>query len=115
MTDGDTSHARIAAANALLDRGWGKPTQPLAGAPDEPPIGIEMSIEEQQAEARRAIEEAFAEPVRDEPIAESQPNSAATERYAIAERPEPPASPVSPPPSPVRNRRPRGASRWMGA
>jgi hypothetical protein len=86
MNNGDTSNARIAAANALLDRGWGKPTQPLAGAPDEPPIGIEMSIEEQQAEARRAIEEAFAEPVRDEPIAESlpmpPPNGEGTERYA---------------------------------
>jgi hypothetical protein len=23
--------ARVAAANALLDRGWGKPTQPIAG------------------------------------------------------------------------------------
>ena len=68
MKHGDTSHARIAAANALLDRGWGKPTQPLDGAPDVPPIGIEMSIEESRAEARRAIEEAFAEPVRDEPI-----------------------------------------------
>jgi len=26
--------ARVAAANSLLDRGWGKPTQPIAAAPD---------------------------------------------------------------------------------
>jgi hypothetical protein len=106
-------------ANGRIDRGWGKPTQPLAGAPDEPPIGIEMSIEEKRAEARRAIEEAFAEPVRDEPIAELEPmpppNAEATERHAIAERPEPPAPPVSPPPPPGRQRRPRGPSGWMGA
>jgi hypothetical protein len=31
------AHARVAAANAILDRGWGKPVQPLAtdGAPLE--------------------------------------------------------------------------------
>ncbi len=26
--------ARIAAANAILDRGWGKPTQPIENGPD---------------------------------------------------------------------------------
>jgi hypothetical protein len=30
--------ARISAATALLDRGWGKPTQPLSGDEDGPPI-----------------------------------------------------------------------------
>ena len=29
MKQGDTSNARIAAANAILDRGWGKPRQLL--------------------------------------------------------------------------------------
>jgi len=28
--------ARVAAATALLDRGWGKPTQPIAGDEDNP-------------------------------------------------------------------------------
>lgn len=30
--------ARVAAANALLDRGWGKPTQPIGGDPDAGPV-----------------------------------------------------------------------------
>jgi len=30
--------ARVAAANSLLDRGWGKPAQPLTGDEDGPPI-----------------------------------------------------------------------------
>lgn len=30
--------ARVAAAQALLDRGWGKPTQPIAGDDDAAPI-----------------------------------------------------------------------------
>lgn len=29
MTKGDTSSARISAANAILDRGWGKPQQDM--------------------------------------------------------------------------------------
>jgi len=53
--------ARVAAAVALLDRGWGRPTQPLAGDADEPPIGIEMSTEERRRRARQAIHEAFRE------------------------------------------------------
>jgi hypothetical protein len=32
--------ARVAAANALLDRGWGKPTQLIAGDEDGAPINI---------------------------------------------------------------------------
>lgn len=28
----------VAAAQALLDRGWGKPSQPLGGADDLPPL-----------------------------------------------------------------------------
>lgn len=30
--------ARVAAVNSLLDRGWGKATQPIAGDDDAPPI-----------------------------------------------------------------------------
>ena len=28
--------ARVAAANSLLDRGWGKPSQPISGDEDNP-------------------------------------------------------------------------------
>jgi len=28
--------ARIAAANSLLERGWGKPAQPISGDPENP-------------------------------------------------------------------------------
>lgn len=61
MRKGDTSHARIAAANALLDRAWGKATQPIGGDPEMPPIGL--SVEERVERAREAIAEAFAEVV----------------------------------------------------
>ena len=37
---GHSEMAQIAAANALLDRGWGRPTQPLAGDDELPGIGI---------------------------------------------------------------------------
>lgn len=37
-SDGAPPAARIAAATALLDRGWGKPTQPIAGDEDAPAI-----------------------------------------------------------------------------
>lgn len=30
--------ARVSAASALLDRGWGKPTQPISGDDDAPPV-----------------------------------------------------------------------------
>ena len=32
--------ARVAAANSLLDRGWGKATQPIAGDEESGPIAI---------------------------------------------------------------------------
>jgi len=33
--------ARVAAASALLDRGWGKPTQPISGDDEAPPLQIQ--------------------------------------------------------------------------
>jgi hypothetical protein len=36
MRNGQSEQARIAAANSLLDRGYGKPAQTLAGDPDMP-------------------------------------------------------------------------------
>ncbi len=32
--------ARVAAAKELIDRGFGKATQPISGDPDMPPIGV---------------------------------------------------------------------------
>ena len=36
---------KIAAATALLDRGYGKPTQVVAGDDDMPPIDMSMRVE----------------------------------------------------------------------
>jgi hypothetical protein len=45
MNEPDAPHAaRVSAANALLDRGWGKPAQPIAGD-DENPVNILHKIE----------------------------------------------------------------------
>ena len=38
MTTGQSEQAQLLAANSLLDRGWGKPTQAIAGDPEGPPI-----------------------------------------------------------------------------
>jgi hypothetical protein len=38
MRKGESEQAQILAANSLLDRGWGRPTQPIAGDPEGPPI-----------------------------------------------------------------------------
>jgi len=41
MNEPEAPHAaRVAAANSLLDRGWGKPTQPVSGDPDGAPLVI---------------------------------------------------------------------------
>src|ERR1700746_1847510 len=61
---GKSESARVAAAVALLDRGWGRPTQPLAGDPEEPPIGIELSAEERRRRAVEEIDRAFPERAR---------------------------------------------------
>jgi hypothetical protein len=37
-TSSKSEAARVSVANSTLDRGWGKPTQPIAGDPEEPPI-----------------------------------------------------------------------------
>lgn len=38
MENGTSEPAKVAAANALLDRGWGKPTQPISGDENAPPL-----------------------------------------------------------------------------
>lgn len=40
MTTGESAAARVAAAQAILDRGWGKPTQTVAGDSDAPAIQV---------------------------------------------------------------------------
>ena len=39
-TDGESEAAIVSACSALLDRGWGKPTQPISGDDDKPPIAF---------------------------------------------------------------------------
>jgi hypothetical protein len=58
LNDGDTSHACIAAANTLLDRGYGKPMQPIGGDPTGVPV--QMTVERRVALARQAVTEASA-------------------------------------------------------
>ena len=137
MRKGDTSHARIAAANALLDRGWGRPTQPLAGDAEEPPVEIRMTRAELAEQAKQRIEEAFREwwppgheeeranrPVIDHRSSPAQDNDR-SEPVAEAERPALPVprdfarpSSFEAVPSVARRsmrRRPRSAgSGWAG-
>lgn len=42
MRSGANEQARISAANSLLDRGHGKPSQAIAGDPDQP-LKLEVS------------------------------------------------------------------------
>jgi len=69
--------------NSLLDRGWGRPTQPLAGDADEP---IVLTTAERQDRARQLIREAFAAPPmieapKEEPI-EQPPQADGYDRHA---------------------------------
>lgn len=41
-TSGESEAARVSAANAILDRGYGKPTQPISGDDDAPPVGVSV-------------------------------------------------------------------------
>src|SRR5919197_6143022 len=50
---GKNESARVAASTALLDRGWGKPTQPLSGDAEMPPIG--MSVVDSAAERAEKV------------------------------------------------------------
>src|SRR3984893_8396285 len=59
---GKSEMACIAAATALLDRGWGRPTQPIAGDDEMPPISVEAiehEREERAKDALRLIDETF--------------------------------------------------------
>jgi hypothetical protein len=45
MTTGQSEQAQLLAANSLLDRGWGKPTQPIGGDYEAPPVRIDAESE----------------------------------------------------------------------
>src|SRR6516162_8456026 len=45
MTTGQSEQAQLRAANSLLDRGWGKPTQPIGGDYEAPPVRIDAESE----------------------------------------------------------------------
>jgi hypothetical protein len=69
--NGQSEAAQIAASVALLDRAYGKPTQPLSGDDSMGPIRTaamtQREIEERRAAAAAVIDEAFAavaEPVK---------------------------------------------------
>ena len=60
-----SEQACIAAASALLDRGWGKPTQPIAGDGDMPAIGINgTAVATLTAEERAALVASIAESLK---------------------------------------------------
>ena len=62
---GKQESARVAAASALLDRGWGKPTQPLSGDVAMPPIGVSgTAVATLTAEERAALVASIAESLR---------------------------------------------------
>ena len=52
---GKSEMACIAAATALLDRGWGRPTQPIAGDDEMPPISVEAIEREREERAAAAV------------------------------------------------------------
>ena len=53
---GHSEMAQIAAANALLDRGWGRPTQPVSGDDEMPLVGIGgTAVAKLTAEERAAL------------------------------------------------------------
>jgi hypothetical protein len=64
-----TPAARVAAANSVLDRGWGKASQPLSGDPENPirmVTRIERVIVPAQAEHAQAEHAQTLEPPADE-------------------------------------------------
>ena len=41
LESGQSEQAQIMAANSLLDRGWGRPTQPIAGDDEMPAVKVD--------------------------------------------------------------------------
>ena len=72
MDHGKSEMACIAACAALLDRGWGRPTQPLSGDDAMPPIALSVEERERQVGARiaaahRIFDETFVEITGEQP------------------------------------------------
>ena len=44
MQESKSDAARVAAVNALLDRGWGKAAQPVTGEDGEGPVGYAVTL-----------------------------------------------------------------------
>lgn len=42
---------RVAAIKELIDRGYGRPTQPISGDDDEPPVRLELGIAGQRVKS----------------------------------------------------------------
>src|SRR5215216_4057905 len=55
--NGRQEAARVSAATALLERGYGRPTQPISGDAEMPPLAL--SVKERQRRAREIIDRAF--------------------------------------------------------
>jgi hypothetical protein len=53
--EGSSDAARVSAASALLDRGWGKPTQPISGDDEAPPVSLNLDTSKLSTEALREI------------------------------------------------------------
>ena len=49
MREGDSENARIAAANSIIDRGYGKPVQAVTGADDEEAPALKITIQRRAA------------------------------------------------------------------
>ena len=69
MENTEQQSVQLSAANSLLDRGWGRPTQPLAADTEGPPVGIAISREELAEQTLRELDEAFCEWRPQEPAA----------------------------------------------
>lgn len=49
--------ARVSAASTLLDRGWGKPAQPVTGDPDEPLVVAGVTLADVMAARAKVVDE----------------------------------------------------------
>src|SRR5215470_7364612 len=58
---GKSESARVAAATALLDRGWGKATQHLAGDPDTPIVSPWKIIDQLKNMSDAELSRAYAD------------------------------------------------------
>lgn len=55
VREGETDASIVAAANSILDRGWGKATQPIAGDDEAPPVEHALNVSKLSEAALREI------------------------------------------------------------